>query len=273
MDTMEIVIMALWTVVGFCAAFIGSVLGLGGGVVIVPALYYLSPFVIETPLSIAQAVGTSMTVIVFSSFFSLIKFYSQQRVDVRAALLFFATSGPMTIVGSMWTSAFQPATFELLFGIFLLVMAGLIASRHWLRPLNINWRVKREYTDTHGHVHRYQYGVWPILLIGVCVGLVSGLFGIGGGALMVPLMLILFAYPPHVATATSMLVVFLTALVGASTKMVLGEVHLMSTLALTPGAVVGGWVGAWITGKMRSPLLTQVLSVGFTAFAVYLIAQ
>jgi uncharacterized membrane protein YfcA len=272
METMELNIIALWTLIGLIAAFIGSVLGLGGGVVIVPALYYLSPVVMQTPISIAHAVGTSMTVIVFSSFFSLTTFFHQQRVDVRAALLFFATSGPMTIVGSMWTSAFQPATFEMLFGIFLLVMAGLIASRQWLRPLNINWRVKREYVDRQGHTHKYQYDVWPILLIGVGVGLVSGLFGIGGGALMVPMMLILFAYPPHVATATSMLVVFLSALVGASTKVGLGEVHLISTLALAPGAVVGGWVGAWVTGKMQSPLLTRVLLVGFTAFAIYLIA-
>jgi uncharacterized membrane protein YfcA len=261
----------VWAGIGFCAAFIGSILGLGGGIITVPALYYLSPYLLDKPLSIAEAVGTSIAIVVVTSFVSVLRFFKQKRIDMRSALLFFATSGPMTILGSVWTSRLDPSSFQFWFGLFLLFMASLIGMKGKLQPKAIPWKIKRTYLDASGVSHSYQYEWWPVMIIGIGVGIISGLFGIGGGALMVPMLIVWFRFPPHVATATSMLVVFFTAIVGTTTKLYLGEVHYLSAFALAPGAVIGGWAGAWLTGKISTPRLTQVLILGFSVFACYLI--
>ncbi|NBD27847.1 TSUP family transporter [Paenibacillus glycinis] len=70
---------------------------------------------------------------------------------------------------------------------------------------------------------KYGYNALPALMIGGAVGLIAGLLGIGGGILLIPTMLLLFRFPPHIATATSMAVIFVSALFGSGMHLIRGE--------------------------------------------------
>ncbi|MDF2959968.1 MAG: hypothetical protein K0S39_1703 [Paenibacillus sp.] len=260
-----------YTAVGLIAATLGSLVGLGGGVIIVPALVYLGPVFIGQEISVATAVGTSLAVLIFTALSSTLIFLKQQRVDFKSGWMYFITCGPGAMLGSYTTQFVNAKSFQLSFGIFMLVMAVLLILREYIKPLNINWSIQRTFTDTDGVVHKYGYGVFPALIIGLMVGFISGLFGIGGGSLFVPAMVLLFRYPPHVATATSMFVIFLSSIMGTVTHLQLGEVDLPMVLGLAPSALAGGWIGAKIAGSLSSKKLLWVLRVTFLLVALKMI--
>lgn len=257
--------------VGFIAAIIGSIVGLGGGIIIVPTLLLLSPTLFGHSVSSATAVGTSLFVLIFTALASTVNFIRQRRVDFRSGLLFFVTSGPAAMLGAYLTGGLQEGLFQILFGLFMLMMAILLMVRDRIRPLRIRWKINRTYTDASGVATEYGYSVVPALAVGFAVGLVSGLFGIGGGSLFVPLMVLLFRFPPHVATATSMLVILLSSATGSITHFLEGNIDGGFAAALAPGAVIGGWVGAGIAGRMSGKHLLLALRITLLIFSLYLI--
>jgi uncharacterized protein len=262
-----------YTVVGLLAATLGSLVGLGGGIIIVPALVYLGPLILGHPVDVTTAVGTSLAVLVFTAMSSTFTFVKQKRVDFRSGWIYFITCGPGAMLGSYTTQFVNAKSFQLSFGFFMLAMAILMILRDKLKPLNVKWGIQRTYTDASGQSFEYGYSILPALLIGLGVGFISGLFGIGGGSLFVPAMVLLFRYPPHVATATSMFVIFLSSLTGTFTKLSLGEVDLWMVLGLAPSAIVGGWLGAKIAGKLSSKKLLWVLRITFLIVALKMIYE
>jgi uncharacterized membrane protein YfcA len=260
-----------YTIVGLLAATLGSLVGLGGGVIIVPALVYLGPFFIGKEISVATAVGTSLAVLIFTALSSTLTFYKQRRVDFKSGWLYFITCGPGAMLGSYMTQFVNAKSFQLSFGIFMLVMATLLILRDYLKPINVNWPIQRSFTDAKGTQHNYGYGIVPALVIGLSVGIISGLFGIGGGSLFVPAMVLIFRYPPHIATATSMFVIFLSSIMGSVTHISLGEVDGWMVLGLAPSALVGGWLGAKIASTLSTKKLFWVLRITFLLVALKMI--
>ena len=105
-------------------------------------------------------------------------------------------------------------------------------------------------------------------LIGLVGGVASGLFGVGGGIVMVPAMTLLLGMDIKVAVGTSLAVIIPTALMGVAKHHSLGNVDWKLALALAPTAIVAGYLGAWLTTKIGSPELKQafggfLLLVGF----------
>ncbi|MCP1311765.1 sulfite exporter TauE/SafE family protein [Paenibacillus tyrfis] len=252
-----------YTAVGLIAATFGSLVGLGGGIIIVPALVYLGPTFVGETISVSTAVGTSLAVLIFTALSSTLTFVKHKRVDFKSGWLLFITCGPGAMLGSYTTQFVNAKSFQLSFGLFMLLMAILLVLRDYLKPLKVKWHIQRTYTDGNGNTYHYGYSVLPALIIGLMVGFISGLFGIGGGSLFVPAMVLLFRYPPHVATATSMFVILLSSLMGSFTHFSLGEVNLWMVLGLAPSAIVGGWLGAKIASRLSGKKLLWVLRVTF----------
>lgn len=259
--------------IGMVSAVFGSIVGLGGGVIIVPVLVLFGESLIGDPVTTQVAVGTSLAVLIFTALSSTYTYHKQGRVDLRTGWLFFATSGPAAMAGAQLTNGIEAGPFQLAFGIFMLVMFGLMMARERMKPLNITWRIERTFTDGAGTIHRYGYNVSLALVIGIAVGLCSGLFGIGGGSLFVPLMVLLFRFPPHVATATSMFVILLSSILGSGVHVWNDNVDWVLFAALAPGAVIGGRVGAVIASKLSGKQLMWLLRATLLAMAIYLIIQ
>ncbi|CAG7659163.1 sulfite exporter TauE/SafE family protein [Paenibacillus allorhizosphaerae] len=260
-----------YTAVGLIAATFGSLVGLGGGIIIVPALVYLGPFFLGEHISVATAVGTSLAVLIFTALSSTMAFFKQKRVDFKSGWLYFITCGPGAMLGSYTTQFVNAKSFQLSFGFFMLLMAILLVLRDYMKPLNIKWSIERTYTDGSGRTFQYGYSVLPALATGLAVGFISGLFGIGGGSLFVPVMVLLFRYPPHVATATSMFVILLSSIMGSFTHLSLGEVDLWMVLGLAPSALIGGWLGAQIASRLSSKKLLWVLRITFVVVSIKMI--
>jgi hypothetical protein len=98
-------------------------------------------------------------------------------------------------------------------------------------------------------------------IIGLVGGVTSGMFGVGGGIIMVPAMVLLLSPPVRdikQAIGTSLLVIVPTALMAMSKHFKLGNVDWRLALALAPMAIVGGYLGAWLTTQISADNLKRV---------------
>ena len=137
-----------------------------------------------------------------------------------------------------------------------------------MKAQNIRWHVTKFYFDEYGDYYEYGYHRYVAIVISFLVGLIQGLFGIGGGALLVPAMLLLFWFPVHVATATSMFVILLSSAFGSVNHIFLGNIDWEILIWLAPGAWLGGQIGAYVARKLNSVLLVKSLRLVLLLLAV-----
>ncbi|MCP3740585.1 sulfite exporter TauE/SafE family protein [Rossellomorea sp. BNER] len=262
--------------IGLLAGSIGSLVGLGGGIIVVPALLYFGSYTdLLSEITPQIAVGTSLIIMIFTGLSSTLSYIKHKTVDYKSGLIFFAGSGPGSIIGAWVNKYLDMNSFNLYFGIFIIIVAIILLIRNRLKPIEIfqHSSYQRSFKDPQGYT--YRYGFPPLLGAGFAfiVGFTSGLFGIGGGSLMVPAMILVFLFPPHVAIATSMFMVFLSALVSSATHVLLGNINWLYALALIPGAWFGAKLGSYFNTKLHSNTLVRVLRIILILVGLRLIYQ
>ncbi len=255
----------LLVLVGMLAAVSGAIAGLGGGFIIVPilALMYTMP--------VSQISGTSMAVLFVSAISSTWAYARQKRIDYRSGLAFSVAMIPGSVLGAWTTSVVGSRVFFIALGLFLMLMAIVINFKPsksrggFLRP-----KVTRSFMDASGLEHRYAFNLWFGSGVAFFVGFISSLFGIGGGSVMVPTMILFLAFPPHIATATSMFSILLSSLVGTISHVVLNHVLWGTFIWLAIGALVGGQIGAKLASKIPGLIIVRILSVCLFIVAIRL---
>lgn len=258
--------------IGLIAGTVGSLVGLGGGVIIVPSLLALGLlFPKLASISAPMAVGTSLVLIVLTGLASSLSYAKQKRIDFYSGWLFFLTAGPGSLLGAYLTRYFEPSAFMVAFGCLMLFVSWILSVRDRAKVRKIRWDIQRVFCDADGI--RYEYGIHRgiAFTISFFIGIIAGLFGIGGGSLMVPMMILLFAFPPHVATATSMFVIFLSSITASIGHFIQGNIHWFAVLFLAPGAWLGGRLGAYISSKLSSRTLVIILRIALVIMAIRLI--
>ncbi|UTR11636.1 sulfite exporter TauE/SafE family protein [Evansella sp. LMS18] len=265
----------LLVILGFAAAILGSIMGLGGGIIIVPALMVLSAYtVFFEGITPQTAVGTSLLVMIFTGLSSTLAYMKQKTVDYKAALIFFCGSGPGALFGVWLNKDINTNNFLVFFGCFIIIVSFILMVRKYIKPLKRRGTgIIRSYTAPGGETVTYGFQPSVAIAISFVVGMCSGLFGIGGGSMMVPAMILLFGFPPHLAVATSMLMIFLSAIVSSVSHISLGNVEWLYALALIPGAWYGGKIGAAINRKMTSQAVVNMLRIFLVIIGIRLIYQ
>jgi uncharacterized membrane protein YfcA len=109
--------------------------------------------------------------------------------------------------------------------------------------------------------------------IGTLAGLFSGLFGVGGGVVMVPLLVLWLGYGEREATATSLAAIALIAAAAAATQGVYGNVHLGDGVLVGIPAVAGVVVGTWLQQRVTERVVSLVFAALMTATAVDLVVR
>jgi uncharacterized membrane protein YfcA len=265
-------IILLLLICGIVAGTVGSLVGLGGGVIIVPVLLYLGSTSSGMEVTPQIAVGTSLLVIAFSSLSSTISYFRQRKVDVRSALLFFLASGPGAVVGAFVNTRMSGGLFLVGFGTFMIVVSFLLIMRGRWKKQDAEWTVTRVYHDpVTNEDFQYGYSRRIALSLSFIVGMLAGMFGVGGGALMMPVMLLLFHYPVHLAAATSMFMIFLSSIPGSITHGIYGNMDWLFAAALAPGAWAGGQLGAFLSTRLRTPALIIGLRIMLVITGIRLI--
>lgn len=266
----------LLLIVGLIAGTLGSLVGLGGGIIIVPTLLFLGTGTsLLSEVSPQVATGTSLLVIIFTGLSSTIAYYKQKKVDYKSGLIFFIGSGPGGILGAWVNKQLDVDSFSIWFGLFMIFISFVLMFRDRLKPRKKKSEkgIWRTYTDDSGNVQTYGFHPAAGIAISVVVGFLGGLLGIGGGALMVPSMILLFFFPPHIAVATSMMLLFLTSATSSIAHIAMGNINWLYAAALIPGAWIGGKLGATINQKLPSKTIVVLLRIVLIIVGVRLIYQ
>ena len=251
---------AVLAVMGLIAGTYGTLVGAGGGFLLVPLLLLFRPDLPATTVT-----TLSLGAVMFNAISGVLAYSRQHRIDYVSGLLFAVATVPAAAAGALVVSHIPRQGFQLTFGALLVLVALFIFFR---RPPSAQDRPDRRgfhrvKTDAKGNTYRWVYSLplgWAFSLI---IGFVAALLGIGGGILQVPVMVSLQAFPPAIATSTSTFILLFTSLSATVTHAAQGDFNgvIESTALVSVGMVVGAQLGARISQRVSGRLLVRLLAV------------
>lgn len=247
---------------------LAALVGVGGGFLVVPML------VLVWGLSMQDAAGTSLIMIVFTSSSSTLAYARQKRIDYSLGLILAAGTIPGALAGAYITSLVDSKILEALLGIFLLGLSlrMLLAKELPDRKPDMGDGEAKRKVDAHGHVFEYSAKPSRGLPGSFLAGMVSGTFGIGGGTLIVPLLRLGLKVPMHIAVPTSMFMMIFTSISAGLTHAVLGHARLEYAIPLCIGIVAGTQIGARLARRTKARVLERLLGMCLLIVGVRMIA-
>jgi hypothetical protein len=256
--------------IGTLAATIGSVVGLGGGFLVVPVLR------IAFGVAPAQTAGAALVMVMANSVSGTFAYLRQGRIDVREGLIMAATGIPGSIAGAILVHYVPFVDFDLLYSALLIYVATAAvrrsrAARAGLRSRRNN-RGGRVLRDASGTEYRYRENVPFLLLVGAVMGFTSSFFGIGGGTIVIPA-LMAFDVPAHIVSATSQFAIALTSPIGVIAHQLSADIDWSIAVPLAAGGLVGGQIGPSIAKRLTSAQLLVTLAVTLVIAALSLILK
>lgn len=260
----------LLPIFGFFVGMIASLTGVGGGIFIVPILTIVYDFVPQ------HAVGTSLASIVFTALAASAAYARQKRIYYRTGLLFSLLTVPGAYLGAYLTTIVSPSLLGLFFGIFLVFVAGrMVIDLRKSGAGSSGSQREAQQAKLKSDLELVRSGRTIILGLGLSffAGLASGFFGIGGGALGVPIMTLGLAMPMHAATATSMFTMIFTSISGAVKHYSADHINLIFGLLLALGTVVGAQVGARLSPRISAKNLRRIFGIVLVLTGVRMILK
>lgn len=247
-------------VIGLFIGTAGTLIGAGGGFLLMPLLVLLYPT--ERPETLASI---SLAVVFFNASSGSLGYARQKNIEYRSGWLFVATGIPGAVAGALVTSMIPRSVFDLWLGTLLVVIGAFLIVSGTLRPRSVG---PAEPSGT--PVPTARGGILSFF-----VGFVSSLLGIGGGIMHVPGMVYLLKFPVHLAAGTSHFVLSFTAAAGTAAHLASGEFHsgFRRTAALAVGVVIGAQIGARLS-KVTPPVwILRGLALAMGGVGVRVIMQ
>ncbi len=244
----------LYFTVGAVAGIFGGMLGIGGGVIIMPFLRF---FVGLEPVS---AAGTVITAVFFTAIGGSIRHYKTGNIKIKKLLPIISAGAVMTIIASFFFPHFSGRGKWLDLGIglvFLLVSARMLLEAIFRKSLS---KVIRENSELKGSSSKK-------ILIGGIAGTLPGLLGIGTGAILVPSLIFTMNVPAKIAMSSSLACFALNALISSSFKISQGFVDFAIVIPVSVGTFVGANIGAIVNKKFSSKTLKIIFGILFTYVA------
>ncbi|NYE57801.1 sulfite exporter TauE/SafE family protein [Carboxydothermus ferrireducens] len=257
-------------IIGIFVGMIGTLIGAGGGFILIPYLILVAKFSPQT------AAGTSLFMVFFNALSGSIAYIRQKRVDFRTAFYFALATIPGAIFGAYLNSFLHSRLFNVLFALLLFFLAVRTFFHKTSNAKKENQETKipghetREIIDAEGNKYEYSFNLWLGIGISLIVGILSSLLGIGGGIIHVPLMGFL-GFPMHIATATSHFILVITSLIGVTSHIAYGHVVFPKAIAYAIGAIIGAQIGARISAKISGSTIKKGLAVALALVAVRLL--
>lgn len=265
MTPLEFNLLALLVSIG--AGLLGSLLGLGGGIIVIPALTLLFG------IDIRYAIGASIVSVIATSSGAAAAYVRERMTNMRVAMVLelATTSGALSgaylagRVGGRWLYII----FGLVMGYSALMMfrkrqdasaeeAGQISApwADYLR-LHASYEDERAGKKVSYRVVRTRVGLGLMYLAGV----VSGLLGVGSGALKVPAMDLAMRLPIKVSTATSNFMIGVTAAASAGVYFMRGDIDPFVAAPVATGVLIGATLGSRLLGRLQSSVIRGVFVV------------
>jgi uncharacterized membrane protein YfcA len=256
-------------VLGVAVGALGTLVGVGGGFILVPVLIILFP-----QSEAVTITSISLAVVFLNATSGSIGYVREGRVDFRSGGLFTLAAVPASVGGATATAYIGRQEFDVLFGIALMLGAFYLMWRNriiGLKRVRSDWpKTNRVILDKSDCIYRYDVNEPLGMAMSSTAGGTSGFFGIGGGVVEMPAMVGVMKMPPPVAAATSQFMVMFTALAAVLTHIVSGEFQTGWRRAglLGGGAILGAQMGVLLAKRVRPRTIVVGLVVIMVALGV-----
>jgi len=244
----------------FVAAVIFSMLGQGGG-----AIY--TPLQVLAGVGFHEAATTSLFLIVVVSASSTIVFRKNKRVDIPLVLVLEGVTATGSFAGGLGSVGFSGSTLSVAFAAFIvfaaLFMISPVKTHRVGGAERAGWCRWRRCLGE----QRYSVNLLVALPASFVAGLASGLLGVGGGLLKVPLMVLLLGIPMDIAVGSSAMMVGVTALTGFAGHAIHGHWDWKLSLVLAVAVFIGAQIGARFSLKINKNTLKRAFGWFLVALA------
>lgn len=271
---MDLIMAVLVFLLGFAVGVPASMVGIGGGVILVPALIVL----FELPAN--NAIAISLVAILGTTVSATLGYIRHKQIDYKLGLLYDVMDVPGIILGAYVTTFLPHNILAGVCGIFILIIAFIMVRNkrkqtrcpsQTCNPEDTKWT--RNGVDHKGNSITYHLKSRSVaLLSSFAGGLITGLAGLGGGVTDVTSM-ILLGVPTHIAVATSEFAMAITNGVGVVTHGLLNNLMLDYAVPITLGTIIGAQVGCLLARRVHSKNLRLILVVIATLAGIRLILQ
>ena len=239
----------LWLIpLGVAAGILGSMIGLGGGIIVVPVLTFFG-------FSPTLAASNSLFAAFSNAVGSTVSYSRQKRIDYSLGLKLGLLSIPGTVLGAYLSSDVTPGIFKILFGLVLISSAVYIFMRKKIETKEKNLTKQM---------------IVFVISTSFFAGIISSFFGIGGGIVFVPLMVVGIGMTMKKAAPTSQFILLFASLSGIITHSILGHPDFLQAGLLAAGAFVGGIIGARLSLDIKERSLQILVSAIIVIAAIKL---
>ncbi len=262
--------------IAVCAGVVGSLLGLGGGIIVIPALTLLMG------IDIRYAIGASIVSVIATSSGAAAAYVRERMTNLRVAMVLeiATTSGAITgafvggLIGGRW--------LYVIFGV-MLAYSALAMLQHAAKaddqvppdPLADRLRLHGSYFDPalDRNVDYRVTRTWLGLILMYVAGIVSGLLGIGSGALKVPAMDLGMRMPMKASSATSNFMIGVTAAASAGIYFSEGAIDPLVAAPVAAGVLIGATLGARLLGRLHSHWIRVAFVVVLVVISLRMLGQ
>ena len=228
-------------ITGIVAGFICGLTGMGGGTIYVPVFYFLLSF------SIKEAIGTSLLVIVFSSISAFLAHMREGQVNFRIAG-FLIVAG---IIGAQIGSSITSILPDIAVKIFFICITIFLSINMW----------RERNTGVEGNGTNFTMSTIRFILIGLAAGIASGMGGVGGAIVLVPLLHMWVGIPMNICIGTTLPVVMFNSLSGVIGYFYRGLVHIQIGIITGVVAVFAALTGTKVSMRTDNKRLRKIFSI------------
>ncbi|CAM4004365.1 sulfite exporter TauE/SafE family protein [Cohnella lubricantis] len=258
---MDIVLIIIMLALGLVGSFFSGLLGIGGAIINYPLLLYIPPLFGEASFTTHEVSSISMFQVFFSSLAGVIAFRRRSKRGkasgaVNKGLVIYMGASILvgSLIGGFVSGHLHGNIINLIYGI-LAVLAVIL--------MLIPTRGREEQPPGQLQYHR---GI--AVTAAFLVGCVSGVVGAGGAFILIPIMLTVLMIPTRTTIASSLAIVFISAIGGVIGKLTGGDIPLWPTVVAVVGSVIGAPIGSMISSRINVKLLRYALVVLIAATAV-----
>ncbi|MDA8233657.1 MAG: sulfite exporter TauE/SafE family protein [Clostridia bacterium] len=235
-------------ILGLLGGFFSGLLGIGGGIIMVPLLLYIPPLLSLLPLGMKTIAGITMVQSLAGSLSSLAIHHRSGFVNRSLVFYMGVSSSAGALIGSVWSFSISETTIT---GIF--VALALLASGLLLLPVQTDDKDVEDLRDI-------SFNKGKASIIGFVVGLLGGILGQGGAFLIIPLLIYLLGIPTRIVLGSSVAISFISALAGFLGKWSTNQIPFMLAITVASGAVLGALLGGYISKYVTVKFLRYILA-------------
>lgn len=267
----------MWILALLFGSIVGISLGLtggGGSIFAVPLLVY------GLAIDPRQAVGISLASVGLTALVGALQRYRKKQIEVRTGLIFSVAGMLGAPIGSWLSGQISESLLLALFAVLMLVVAVRMWRKAEKPPREVPATCDESADqptcnrDAAGNLVLTSRCARLLMLVGLAAGVLAGLFGVGGGFVIVPALVLFSGMNIHRAVGTSLMVITLVSISGVASHLLAGRpIEPETTFLFVGGGVAGMFLGNLMAHRISGPALQKVFAVAIVAVALFVITK